>query len=65
MRVGSLKVAVPTWTALAPAATSSSASRPVRTPPTPMIGTVRNRPSAIAARTCQMARTATGRIPAR
>jgi hypothetical protein len=35
----------------------------VRTPPTPMIGTDRKRPSAIAARTCQMARTATGRMP--
>src|SRR5450631_3539871 len=60
--VGSLKVAVPTWIALAPAATSCSASSPVRTPPTPMIGTAGRRPSIMAARTCQMARTATGRM---
>src|SRR5450631_4487465 len=60
--VGSLKVAVPTWIALAPAATSCNASSPVRTPPTPMIGTVGIRLSIIAARTCQMARTATGRM---
>jgi hypothetical protein len=36
---GSPKIAVPTWTAAAPASTSSSASSPVRTPPTPMMGT--------------------------
>src|SRR5450631_4444661 len=59
--VGSLNVAVPTWIALAPAATSCNASSPVRTPPTPMIGALRMRPSSIAARTCQIARTATGR----
>ena len=61
-RDGSLNVAVPTCTAEAPAATSSSASRPVRTPPTPMSGAVGRRPSRIAAVTCHSARTATGRI---
>ncbi len=35
---GSAKVAVPTWTADAPARTISAASQAVRTPPTPMIG---------------------------
>ena len=54
---GSWKIVVPTLTMAAPARMSSSASRPVRTPPMPMIGT-----SGSAARTCQMHRTATGRI---
>ena len=35
---GSLKITVPTWTALAPAARNSNASAPVRMPPTPMMG---------------------------
>ena len=48
---------VPMLTMAAPARISSSASRPVRTPPIPMIGT-----SGSASRTCQMHRTATGRI---
>ena len=36
--LGSLKIAVPTCTAVAPAAMNSKASAPVRIPPTPMIG---------------------------
>ena len=54
---GSWKIVVPTLTMDAPARMSSSASRPVRTPPMPMIGT-----SGSALRTCQMQRTATGRM---
>ncbi len=54
---GSWKIVVPTLTSDAPARISSSASRPVRTPPMPMIGT-----SGRASRTCQMHRTATGRM---
>src|SRR6266487_1102774 len=42
----------------APARMNSSASRPVRTPPIPIIGI-----SGRASRTCQIHRTATGRIP--
>ena len=52
---GSANVAVPTWTATAPASISSSASHPVATPPTPMIGR-----SGRAAWTSWTARTATG-----
>jgi hypothetical protein len=48
---------VPTATSDAPASRNSSASRPVRTPPVPMIGT-----SGSASRTCQTQRTATGRM---
>src|SRR6202167_6226416 len=54
---GSWKIAVPTLTSVAPARMSSSASGPVRTPPMPMMGT-----SGSASRTCQMHRTATGRL---
>jgi len=50
-------MAVPTLTIDAPARMSSSASCPVLTPPMPMIGT-----SGRASRTCQMQRTATGRM---
>jgi hypothetical protein len=63
--LGSLKVAVPTWMASAPAAASSRASRPDATPPTPMIGAVGRRSANIAARTCQMARTAMVGSPGR
>ena len=59
---GSWNTAVPTCTALAPAATSWSASSALSTPPTPTIGAVGSRPSRIAACTCQMQRTAIGRI---
>ena len=52
---GSRKVAVPTWTASAPAMSSSTASSPVITPPTPMMAA-----SGWAARTSNTARTATG-----
>ena len=54
---GSAKVAVPTWTADAPASTSSAASAPLATPPTPTIGR-----SGWAACTSWTARTATGWI---
>ena len=37
---GSRNVAVPTWTASAPASRNSTASRPENTPPTPTIGSV-------------------------
>src|SRR6202453_2652076 len=53
---GSCMIAVPTPTREAPASSSSSASRPVRTPPVPMIGTSGN-----ASATCHTHRTATGR----
>ena len=52
---GSRKVAVPTWTASAPACRSSTASWPDCTPPTPTIAVSGN-----AARHSQTARTATG-----
>src|SRR5690606_5856202 len=52
---GSAKVAVPTWTAEAPARSSSAASSPRATPPTPTIGR-----SGSAAWTSCTARTATG-----
>ena len=54
---GSLNTAVPTRTADAPARTNWSASRPVRMPPMPRIGT-----SGSAACTCQTQRSATGRM---
>ena len=52
---GSRNVAVPTWTASAPASNSSTASRPEKTPPTPTMGSSGN-----AARHSHTARTATG-----
>src|SRR5262249_32174941 len=52
---GSWKIAVPTLTMDAPASISSRASRPVITPPIPMIGTPGS-----ASCTCQMQRTAIG-----
>jgi hypothetical protein len=54
---GSWKMTVPTPTRVAPARISSRASRPVRTPPAPMIGT-----SGRAWRVRQMHRTAIGRM---
>src|SRR6266851_3766457 len=52
---GSCMISVPTAITEAPASSSSRASRPVRTPPVPMIGTSGN-----AALTCHTHRTATG-----
>jgi hypothetical protein len=54
---GSWISALPTPIMEAPASSNSSASRPVRTPPVPMIGTSGN-----ASDTCHTHRTATGRM---
>jgi hypothetical protein len=54
---GSWKITVPTWIALAPARMNWKASRPVRMPPMPKIGT-----SGSASCTCHTHRRASGRI---